>query len=182
MVCSFIEKLKGARKEKKEIMDRYHEITRTNFPRLTLKRNTFSDISTISDLFLPTEEKFCLILEDTIRRVKVDHKTAIPAGVYEIAVKHSNRYNRPMPYLLDVPYYTAIMIHWGNTAEDSSGCLITGALGSAMQDFVGRSKETFEKLFTEIDKYLSHGKLFIDIQGGYRAEEWAEARGLKQEI
>ena len=50
------------------------------------------------------------------------HKTAIPSGVYEIKVDYSPRFKRKMPRLLNVPGFTGIRIHGGNTHLNTSGC------------------------------------------------------------
>ena len=61
-----------------------------------------------------------------IRRIKVMHETAIPAGTYKVIVNMSPAKGRLLPRLLDVPGFEGILIHRGNTAADSSGCIIVG--------------------------------------------------------
>lgn len=73
---------------------------------------------------------FCDTLEDRVRdlahEAKIPGRTAIPAGRYEVIVNHSPRFRRELPRLLDVPGFTGILIHRGNTAEDTSGCILPG--------------------------------------------------------
>jgi hypothetical protein len=82
-------------------------------------------------------EFFCNTLEDTIRDLnkngtfdcgefKISGHTAIPYGTYEIQVTYSPKFKRELPLLLDVPSFTGIRIHRGNTNEDSSGCILVG--------------------------------------------------------
>ena len=64
----------------------------------------------------------CYTLEDADRRLeaggtKVQNKTAIPRGIYEVKWTHSNRFNKDMPILLDVPQFTGVRIHAGNAAN-----------------------------------------------------------------
>lgn len=82
---------------------------------------------TIGDLSIDGKQ-FCNVLEDTVREpgIKIYGKTAIPEGTYKVEFRHSPAFNRDMPYLLDVPGFTSVMIHWGNTAEDTLGCLLVG--------------------------------------------------------
>ena len=61
----------------------------------------------------------CHTLEDRTRPegVKVAKLTAIRAGVYPLRVSMSNRFKRAMPEILDVPQFTGIRIHGGNTPQ-----------------------------------------------------------------
>jgi hypothetical protein len=66
-------------------------------------------------------------LEDVVRKkgsAKVQDQTAIPAGRYEVIVNMSNRFKREMCLLLNVPGFEGIRIHGGNSAVDTSGCLL----------------------------------------------------------
>ena len=87
-----------------------------------IKYNT-SRRNTIGKLYVDGEF-FCYTLEDELRKegVKVFGKTAIQDGEYRVVVSLSNRFKRMMPAILDVPMFTGIRIHGGNTAKDTHGC------------------------------------------------------------
>lgn len=91
---------------------------------------------------------FCDTLEDTVRNpgVKIPGKTAIPAGKYKIKLTESLRFVRLMPRLENVPGFTGVLIHAGNTAEDTEGCILVGK--NRVKGKVLDSRETFKKLFT----------------------------------
>ena len=73
---------------------------------------------------------FCNTLEDTVRDLsnekKVYGKTAIPYGEYKVVYNWSPKFGRNLPRLLNVPAFEAILIHPGNTADDSAGCILVG--------------------------------------------------------
>ena len=94
---------------------------------LVLYRKWYSDKSTIGELTYKSEF-FCYVLEDKVRAVgkKIYGETAIPMGTYKLTVDPSPRFKTRLPRLHDVPGFKGILIHAGNTAADSHGCLLLG--------------------------------------------------------
>jgi hypothetical protein len=104
---------------------------------LKLQRRFLGEGYTIGSLYV-NGEYFCDTLEDAdrglnqtmspeeIRRIKVAHETAIPTGVYKVIVNMSPAKRRMLPRLLDVSGFSGILIHRGNTKNDSSGCILVG--------------------------------------------------------
>lgn len=90
---------------------------------------------------------FCDTLEDSVRPagVKIPGRTAIPAGKYQIEITESIRFNRLMPIIKDVPGFSGVRIHSGNTAEDTEGCILVGF--NRLKGKVLDSRKTFQKLF-----------------------------------
>lgn len=80
---------------------------------------------------------------DLSREKKVKGSTAIPSGTYEIKFSPSAKFNRIMPYLLNVPLFEGIMFHPGNTLKDTAGCIL---VGERCNNGLTRSKHHFEKL------------------------------------
>lgn len=84
---------------------------------------------TIGKLYL-NGKYFCDTCEDTVRDLNKEEKvygqTAIPAGTYKVIVNRSPKFKRDLPRLLDVPYFEGVLIHRGNTAADSAGCILLG--------------------------------------------------------
>lgn len=96
---------------------------------LEVKRLYKKDTYTIGVLIVDGE-KFSDTLEDKVRDLKSEKKvygeTAIPAGKYKVVMSMSSKFKRVMPYLENVPQFTGIMIHPGNTIKDTLGCILVG--------------------------------------------------------
>ena len=68
-----------------------------------------------------------------------------------------------MPRLLNVPGYEGVLIHPGNTALDSAGCLLVGK--NTIKGKITQSKETFAKLYKEMKAASDKGeKIEIEIK------------------
>ena len=67
-----------------------------------------------------------------------------------------------MLHLQDVPNFTYILIHAGNTDEHTSGCLIVGEtqqdLDISDDGFIGHSGKAYLKLYNKVAKQLLQGK------------------------
>ena len=115
----------------------------------------------------------CYTLEDQYQAVKVMHETCIPEGTYDIKFrtvggfheKYKKRYGNDhygMLHLQDVPNFTYILIHAGNTDEHTSGCLIVGEtqqdLDLSDDGFIGHSGVAYKKLYKKVSKELLLGK------------------------
>ena len=115
----------------------------------------------------------CYTLEDQYQAVKVMHETCIPEGTYDIKFrtvggfheKYKKRYGNEhygMLHLQDVPNFTYILIHAGNTDESTSGCLIVGEtqqdLDLSDDGFIGHSGVAYKKLYKKVAKELLLGK------------------------
>ena len=77
--------------------------------------------------------------------------SCIPEGVYKVRLRLARESaTRDYLHLLiqDVPNRKWILVHRGNTAKDTSGCILVG-LGSK-QDFVGNSILAMDLLMKEV--------------------------------
>jgi hypothetical protein len=89
-------------------------------------------------------------LEDVVRKgEKVNGQSAIPVGTYSVIIDVSTRFGKQLPHILDVPNFTGIRIHPGNTSKDTKGCILLGTTWTG-GDFISNSKLAFESFFTKL--------------------------------
>ena len=141
--------------------------------KLKLQRKYKLSSYTIGKLYI-NGVYFCDTIEDTdrglkdsmsvdeIRRKKVYGATAIPYGTYKINMnvvspKYASRnpiYTRPyghkLPRLVNVKGYDGVLIHAGNTANDTYGCILVGK--NTVKGKVTQSQSTWKSL---MDKLLT---------------------------
>ena len=110
----------------------------------------------------------CFTLEDEYREKKVKAHTRIPAGEYEIKLRkvggfHS-RYKKRFPEfhkgmleIQDVPNFKYVLIHCGNTDDDTAGCVLVGELVS-MQDTLIDSCKAYKKLYKKVIAAMDRGE------------------------
>ena len=119
--------------------------------RVDVVRYDFSDRRTIGKLAIDGLFQ-CYTLEDAVRDVKIAGQTAIPAGTYRVVITESQRFKMPLPLLLDVPNFTGVRIHSGNTAADTAGCILVGLQREA--DTIRESHLAMGIVFDKIKKAL----------------------------
>lgn len=101
----------------------------------------------------------------TIERSKDDpaHK-CVGEGTFKVTLSFSPRFDRLMPHIEEVPGRSGILIHWGNHAKDSEGCVLVGrehAFGMVMN-----SRLAFAALYDKIEKSSARGEeVRIEIVG-----------------
>ena len=152
--------------------------------KLTLKRIALKPTYTIGKLYIDSHY-FCDTCEDRVRdnnkdgdlndvgEGKVYAKTAIPYGTYKVTLKvQSPKYSKRasydwckgyLPRLLNVPHFEGILIHAGNTAEHSAGCILVGE--NKVVGKVINSMSTLQKLYAVLKEYSDKGeKITITIE------------------
>ena len=129
---------------------------------LTLRRKWLTDQSTIGQLYIDGVF-FSYTLEDVLRPdgEKIKHQTAIPAGRYEVIMGWSNRFQKVMPRLQHVPMFEGILIHAGNTKDDTSGCILVGKRRG--DNRITESRSAFNRLYNLLAEAALSGKIWIEI-------------------
>lgn len=120
---------------------------------LKLNRIFLGSSATIGELYI--DKKYIAdTLEDRVRPEgeKVYGKTAIPEGTYEVKLTYSPRFKKILPEILNVPNFSGIRIHTGNSSKDTEGCIIVGTWDGEKEDWVGSSKIAFDELMTLLEE------------------------------
>lgn len=126
--------------------------------KMLLKTRGKTQIATEGDLIVDDVLE-CYTLEDAVRAVKIPGKTAIPAGTYEVIITHSNRFNRPLPLLVNVPNFEGVRIHSGNKPADTEGCILVGDDQTTLYDaWIGESRAAADRLFHKIEAAIARGE------------------------
>lgn len=139
--------------------------------KLKLRRVALKDTYTIGRLYIDNKY-FCDTLEDKVRDLnkngvfdageyKVYGETAIPYGTYEVKWTYSPKFKKYMPYLCNVPSFSGIRIHEGNTSKDTLGCILVGE--NKVKGKVLNSRATVAKLYPLIKEACNKGKVTIEI-------------------
>jgi len=134
--------------------------------KLELYRFSTQNESTLGILYLVndgTNQKdfLCFTLEDEKREVKVYGETRIPKGTYQIEYRkeggYHNKYTKRFPSIhrgmlevRDVPNFTHILLHCGNTDNDTDGCLLVGNVISqniTKDGFLGQSTDCYKRIY-----------------------------------
>ena len=133
-----------------------------------VRYNTKADYT---DGLLFVNNKFeCYTLEDEARTVKVYGETCIPDGTYPIKLrtvggfndrylkKFGSDFHKGMLWVKDVPNFEYILIHIGNTDDDTAGCLLVGTTADKNKGFIGASTGAYKDLYPKVLEALQRGE------------------------
>jgi len=136
---------------------------------LTLKRFHGGTKSTLGVLFAG-DQFHCFTCEDERRKIKIPGKTRIPSGRYQIKLRTAggmhkrasvNSWHKGMLWLQDVPGFSWIYIHIGNTHQHTRGCILVGLNscgGGEHGGWVERSGAAYRDLYLDVVKAMELGE------------------------
>ena len=129
---------------------------------LTLKRSPSARGCTIGELFF-NGKFFCYTLEDVVRPAgqHVANETAIPAGTYPVSIERSPSFRMLTPRLGGALAGRGVLLHPGNGAADTRGCILVGLAKLPSNAKIYKSREAFEQL---MGKLLDAGTITLTIQ------------------
>jgi Family of unknown function (DUF5675) len=138
---------------------------------LVLTSLKFDAVSTEGQLLVDDHVFSCYTLELPYTDGSVG--TAIPAGRFPVVLSPSpkfekstdpwvQKYANRMPHVVDIPGRSLIMIHWGNSAVDTDGCVLVGETQG--QDFIGSSRAAFAQLYAFIAQEASVGNCWLTVR------------------
>lgn len=127
---------------------------------LRLNREVLGEDFTLGRLYLDGVH-FGYTCEDKDRRLedggtKIKGATAIPRGRYRVEVSFSNRFRKLMPEFLNVPHFSGIRIHGGNTHDDTDGCPLLGLVRTA--NGVANCAERNKTLIARLEEAADRGE------------------------
>lgn len=134
---------------------------------LKVVRIVKNETSTLGKMYL-NNEFYAYTCEDKVRNIKgdirkkVEGQTAIDEGRYEVVLSFSNRFQKYLPLLLNVPCFEGIRIHGGNTAADSLGCILIGA-NSDLKTCISNCASKVNNLVAILKTVEKKEKIWIDI-------------------
>lgn len=94
---------------------------------INLNRRFFYENATVGQLTFDDNQSL-YSLEPAVRPdgFKLKGRTAIPLGRYQVVPYDSPKHNMEVPLLKNVPGFSMIEIHIGNTFHDTQGCILLG--------------------------------------------------------
>ena len=118
----------------------------------------------------PAMRFLCWTCEDVWRQHKHYGRTRIPEGVYELGLRQEGGFDaryrrlfarragwhRGMVQLMNVPDFEYILVHIGNTDEDTEGCLLVGSRVSMQQGMIVESRRAYMRVYPLLRDAIEH--------------------------
>ncbi len=145
---------------------------------------------TLSEFYI-NDKLYGFGIEDEYRSMKVHGETRIPNGTYEMVLTASPKFSKyyytnssgvlnklqtptfntlhNLITLKNVPNFSRVLWHWGNTDDDTEGCYIVGSkLGVVgAQKAVLESKKKYEQIYPIIFNLIKTGTTHVVYKDKY---------------
>lgn len=148
--------------------------------KLEVLRYSSQSESTLGLLFDVTTKRTFLsyTLEDPHQKDKIKGVTRIPEGSYSLSLqksgilhgKYKDRFEDDhygMVIINNVPNFSGVMIHCGNSSKDTSGCLLLGETANTnihTPGFISRSSAAYQRSYPLIYKAIQEGPSTLTIK------------------
>jgi hypothetical protein len=111
-----------------------------------------------------------------LKTLKVKAETAIPTGTYvvdmnTVSPKYKERetykfIDGKVPRLMNVPAYEGVLIHAGNSEDDTEGCVLVGRMNADLNAALGilNSVDAFKRLMAKLQTRKEDEKITITIK------------------
>ena len=154
----------------------------------TITRTEQRGKSTLGAMTDENGKHLCWTLEDLQRDEKIDDETAIPTGRYELIARHESIHldwhskmfgEGEHPFMLElakVQNFTGILIHVGNTHENTEGCILVGdnkGVDDEGNMVVWNSRQAYKRVYPLLRDAVDGKDAWIEIvnkvEGGSQA-------------
>lgn len=135
---------------------------------MNLKVIRYNSQSDFTQGLLTIDGKFqCYTLEDEQRVVKVWGETCIPVGRYKVQLRKEGKFHdqyknkfalfhKGMLHVTNVPGFEYILIHIGNTDDNTAGCLLVGR--STSENSIAESTIAYEAMYKKVISTFDRGE------------------------
>ncbi len=137
--------------------------------KLTLQRDEAQENRTFGRMLAEDGHRLCYVLEDAVREVagkpvddwKIHGKTAIPAGEYRVSLENSPRFGPDTLTVHDVPGFSGVRMHAGNTEADTEGCPLLGMEVTPTGIMGGTSRPAVALIKQIVQQAAKHGEVVL---------------------
>jgi hypothetical protein len=149
--------------------------------KLILRRTYVCSDGVFGKLYVPGSDPLYTCEDDW--KDNQPNESCIPAGVYQLRRTVYHKYNIPTFEVADVPGRRRILIHSGNSEEDTAGCILVGlSRGPVLVQDEDHPDKPWVRKIGVLDSRLAFRRFMVQMAAVETAEltiEWANTPNLK---
>lgn len=144
--------------------------------KITVQRYSTNEESTLGLIYI-NKDFVCYAIEDIYQKEKIAGKTRIPPGLYKTELrtdggfhaKYLKRFpemHKGMIWIKNIPNFTWVYFHIGNTAKHSKGCILTGDIANNNAydaGFVSKSERAYKRFYEKTLPYFGKEEVLTEV-------------------